>query len=307
VSEVGAAFSRRRRDAANAAAGFGGADREPRPVATFSSLPTGRTLIMGILNVTSDSFSDGGRWLRSEAAVAHGLELAAAGADIIDVGGESTRPGAQRVAVAEEQARVLPVIRSLAEQGLAVSIDTMNASTARLALEAGAIIVNDVSGALADPAMTVSVIAAAAPLVVSHWRGHSVDMNSRATYTDVVGEVVGELEYRVAELIVQGVSPSNLIVDPGLGFAKNAEHNWKVLGHLDRITAFGLPVVVGASRKGFLGELVEKGAPMDARDFPSAVVSALAAAAGAWAVRVHDVALTRSALAVSEAWKRGAE
>ncbi|PPF80581.1 dihydropteroate synthase [Subtercola sp. Z020] len=262
---------------------------------------------MGILNVTSDSFSDGGRWLRSEAAVAHGLELAGAGADIIDIGGESTRPGAERIAVAEEQARVLPVIRSLAERGLAISVDTMNASTARLALEAGAIIVNDVSGGLADPGMADAVIEAGAPLVVSHWRGHSVDMNSRATYTDVVGEVVGELEYRVAELIVQGVSPTNLIVDPGLGFAKNAEHNWKILGHLDRISAFGLPVVVGASRKGFIGELVEKGAPMDARDFPSAVVSALAAAAGAWAVRVHDVAMTRSALSVSEAWKRGAE
>lgn len=298
MSEVGAAFSRRRREAAGAESGA---------PARYAALPGGRTLIMGILNVTSDSFSDGGRWLRSEAAVAHGLELAAAGADIIDIGGESTRPGAERIAVAEEQARVLPVIRSLAERGLAISVDTMNASTARLALEAGALIVNDVSGGLADPGMADAVIEAGAPLVVSHWRGHSVDMNSRATYTDVVGEVVGELEYRVAELIVRGVSPTNLIVDPGLGFAKNAEHNWKILGHLDRISAFGLPVVVGASRKGFIGELVEKGAPMDARDFPSAVVSALAAAAGAWAVRVHDVAMTRSALSVSEAWKRGAE
>ncbi|RFA11321.1 dihydropteroate synthase [Subtercola boreus] len=262
---------------------------------------------MGILNVTSDSFSDGGRWLRTEAAVSHGLELAAAGADIVDVGGESTRPGALRVALAEEQARVLPVIRSLAEQGVAVSVDTMNASTARLAVEAGALIVNDVSGALADPQMTDTMIDLAVPLVVSHWRGHSDVMTSRATYNDVVADVVRELEYRVAELIVRGVDPSNILVDPGLGFAKNSEHNWKVLGHLSRFTDFGLPVVVGASRKGFVGELVEKGAPMDARDFPSAVIAALAAQQGAWAVRVHDVALTKSALVVAEAWKRGAE
>ncbi|RFA18571.1 dihydropteroate synthase [Subtercola boreus] len=261
---------------------------------------------MAILNVTSDSFSDGGRWLRAEAAVAHGLELAAAGADIIDVGGESTRPGAERIAVAEEQARVLPVIRNLAEQGLAVSVDTMNASTARLAVEAGALIVNDVSGGLADEAMTEAVISLDVPLIVSHWRGHSAIMNSKAVYGDVVAEVAAELEYRVAELIVRGVSPARLLVDPGLGFAKLSEHNWKVLGHLDRLTAFGLPVVVGASRKGFIGELVEEGAPMQARDFPSAVVAALAAQQGAWAVRVHDVETTKAALGVAEAWKRGA-
>ncbi|RFA12569.1 dihydropteroate synthase [Subtercola boreus] len=262
---------------------------------------------MGVVNVTSDSFSDGGRWLRTEAAVAHGLELAAAGADIVDIGGESTRPGAHRVAPAEEQARVLPVIRSLAEQGVAVSADTMNASTARLAVEAGAIIVNDVSGALADPDMISTMIALGVPLLVSHWRGHSDVMSSHATYDDVVSEVAHELEYRVAELIVRGVAPSNILVDPGLGFAKNSEHNWKVLGHLERLVAFGLPVVVGASRKRFVGELIEKGAPMDARDFPSAVIAALVAQHGAWAVRVHDVALTKSALVVAEAWKRGAE
>ena len=277
------------------------------PRASFDTLPRGRTLIMGILNVTSDSFSDGGRWLRAEAAVAHGLELVAAGADLVDIGGESTRPGAHRVPVAEEQARVLPVIRNLVEQGVAVSIDTMNASTARLAVEAGAIIVNDVSGALADEAMAGTVIDLGVPLVVSHWRGHSTVMNSLATYDDVVAEVVHELEYRVAELIVRGMSPSKLIVDPGLGFAKNSAHNWAILGHLARFGAFGLPIVVGASRKGFIGELVGTQSPMDARDFPSAVVAALAAQQGVWAVRVHDVAMTAAALTVAEAWKRGAE
>ncbi|MFC6174449.1 dihydropteroate synthase [Subtercola frigoramans] len=261
---------------------------------------------MGIVNVTTDSFSDGGRWLRSEAAIQHALELVAAGADLIDVGGESTRPGARRVPVAEEQHRVVPVIRELARRGVALSIDTMNASTARAAIEAGAILVNDVSGTASDPLMTPTIIELEAPIIVSHWRGHSDTMNSRAVYADVVAEVRAELEYQVAELVVRGVRIDRLLVDPGLGFAKNSEHNWKILGHLDALTSFGLPVVVGASRKRFIGELLPAGAAMEERDFGSAVAAALAAQAGAWAVRVHDIETTTAALAVAEAWKTGA-
>ncbi|CAN5214842.1 dihydropteroate synthase [soil metagenome] len=293
MSDAVAGFSRRRRPAGDL------------PPATFEGLPADRTLIMGVLNVTSDSFSDGGRWLRAEAAIAHALELVGAGADLIDVGGESTRPGARRVPVAEEQHRVIPVIRELAKRGIAMSIDTMNASTARAALEAGAIIVNDVSGTASDPEMTPTIIELGAPIIVSHWRGHSDTMNSRAVYTDVVADVRAELEYRVAELVVRGVGIDRLLVDPGLGFAKNSEHNWKILGHLDALTSFGLPVVIGASRKRFLGELTPEGAPVEDRDFASAVTAALAAQAGVWAVRVHDITSTKAALAVAESWKRG--
>lgn len=296
MTDVGAAFSRRRRPESILDV----------PVPSYDALPQGRTLIMGVLNVTTDSFSDGGRWLRAEAAVAHGLELAAAGADLIDVGGESTRPGARRVPVAEEQSRVVPVIQELARHGVAVSVDTMNASTAVAAIAAGAIIVNDVSGALSDAAMRETIIELNAPFIVSHWRGHSDSMNSKATYTNVVKEVAGELEYRVAELVVRGMNPERMLVDPGLGFAKNSDHNWAILGHLDRFIRIGLPLVVGASRKRFLGELVAEGAPMQERDFVSAVTAALAAQAGAWAVRVHDVDSTRQALSVAEKWKQGA-
>jgi dihydropteroate synthase len=296
VTDVGAAFSRRRRSTSAT---------EVAPP-KWETLPTGRTLIMGVLNVTTDSFSDGGRWLRSEAAIAHGVELAAAGADLIDVGGESTRPGARRIPVAEEQSRVIPVIGELARRGIAVSVDTMNASTAEAAVEAGALIVNDVSGGLSDEAMRDTIIRLDAPFLVSHWRGHSATMNSKAIYADVVKEVSHELEYRVAELVVRGVNPDKLLIDPGLGFAKNSEHNWKILGHLDRFTRIGLPVVIGASRKRFMGELVPEGAPMEDRDFVSAVTAALAAGAGAWAVRVHDVETTKAALAVAEQWKTGA-
>ncbi|UFS61236.1 dihydropteroate synthase [Subtercola endophyticus] len=270
-------------------------------------MPTGRTLIVGVLNVTTDSFSDGGRWLRSEAAIAHGLELAAAGADLVDIGGESTRPGARRVPVEEEQHRVIPVIEALARRGVAVSVDTMNSSTAEAAINAGAVIVNDVSGGLSDPLMTETIIRLDAPFVVSHWRGHSSEMNNKAVYGDVVAEVSGELEYRVAELVVRGVNPDKLMIDPGLGFAKNSEHNWKILGHLERFTRIGLPMMIGASRKRFLGELVPKGAPFEDRDFVSAVTAALAAQAGAWAVRVHDITSTKAALSVVEQWKRGAD
>ena len=265
-----------------------------------------RTLIMGILNVTPDSFSDGGRWSTLDAALEHAAELTAQGADLIDIGGESTRPGADRVAVAEEQRRVLPLVRELTRGGIAVSVDTMNASTALAAAHAGAAVINDVSGGLADPDMTRVAIETGLPFVVMHWRGHSAEMAAKARYSDVVADVRRELEYRVAELIVHGVDPAKIIVDPGIGFSKNAEHNWALLGNYGELASLGLPVLVAASRKGFLAPLVGAGAAPDARDAPSAVVAAIAAAQGAWAVRVHNVAETRSALDVADAWRRGA-
>ena len=265
-----------------------------------------RTLIMGILNVTPDSFSDGGRFDTLDAALEHAAELTAQGADLIDIGGESTRPGAERVPVAEEQRRVLPLVRELARGGIAVSVDTMNAATALAAAHAGAAVINDVSGGLADPDMTRVAIETGLPFVVMHWRGHSAEMAAKASYTDVVSDVRRELEYRVAELIVRGVDPAKIIVDPGIGFSKNAEHNWALLGHYGELASLGLPVLVAASRKGFLAPLVAEGAAPDARDAPSAVLAAIAASQGAWAVRVHNVAETRAALDVADAWRRGA-
>ncbi|MGD8193107.1 dihydropteroate synthase [Herbiconiux sp. P18] len=263
------------------------------------------TRIMGILNVTPDSFSDGGLWTDRAAAVKHALGMVERGADIIDVGGESTRPGAQRVAVSEERRRVLPVVRELTDRGVTVSIDTMNAATAAAALDAGATIVNDVSGGLADPEMDDLIVATDARFVVMHWRGHSDGMNDLARYDDVVEDVARDLEYRAAQLIVKGVSPDRLILDPGLGFAKTAEHNWALLGRLGRLVALGLPVLVGASRKRFLGDLLAGGATAAERDLASATVAALAVRDGAWGVRVHDVALTRQAVDVADAWNRG--
>jgi dihydropteroate synthase len=265
-----------------------------------------RTLIMGILNVTPDSFSDGGRWQNLDAALEHAAELTAQGADIIDVGGESTRPGATRVPVAEEQRRVLPLVRELARGGIAVSVDTMNAATALAAAHAGAAVINDVSGGLADADMTRVVIETGLPFVVMHWRGHSAEMAAKADYADVVAEVRQELEYRAAELIVRGVDPAKLIIDPGIGFAKNADHNWALLGHYSELASLGLPVLVAASRKGFLAPLVASEAAPDARDAPSAIIAAIAAAQGAWAVRVHNVRETRAALDVADALRRGA-
>jgi dihydropteroate synthase len=266
----------------------------------------GRTKIMGILNVTPDSFSDGGRFAGLDEALEHAAALIAHGADMIDIGGESTRPGAARVPVDEELRRVLPVIRELSQAGIAVSIDTMNAVTAAAAAEAGAALINDVSGGLADPDMTRVVIETGLPFVVMHWRGHSADMNSAAVYGDVVTEVRRELELRAAELIVRGVDPAKLILDPGLGFAKRSEHNWQLLGRIEELTSLGLPVLIGASRKRFIGELLPAGVPPEERDFPSTIVAALAASRGVWAVRVHNVAEARAALDVSDAWRWGA-
>lgn len=263
------------------------------------------TLVMGVVNVTPDSFSDGGRYEDAATAVAHGLRLRAQGADILDVGGESTRPGADRVGPAVEQRRVLPVVRALAEAGAVVSIDTMNASTAVAAVEAGARIVNDVSGGMADPDMLQAVAGTGADIVLQHWRGHSADMYARAVYGDVVAEVMAELRGRVAAAAEAGIPPSRVVVDPGIGFGKRGEQNWETLRGLGRFVGMGSRVLVGTSRKRFLAEMLA-GDPADAseerRDLATAVTSVLAAQAGAWAVRVHDVAGTRDALMVAERW-----
>ncbi|WP_411699370.1 dihydropteroate synthase [Conyzicola sp.] len=265
-----------------------------------------RPRIMGILNVTPDSFSDGGRYDSVDDAIAHGAALHEQGADIIDVGGESTRPGAVRVAPDEEQRRVLPVVRELSDRGIRVSIDTLNSSTARLAVEAGAAVINDVSGGMADPEMFRTVAALDADYIVSHWRGHGENMNDLATYNEVVGDVRTEIQRRVAELIVWGVDERRIVIDPGLGFAKTSTHNWKLLGNLDRLESLGYPVLIGASRKRFLADLLPGDATTDDRDPATAVISALAAQAGVWGVRVHDVETTKAALAVWTAWEKGA-
>lgn len=261
------------------------------------------TLIMGIVNVTPDSFSDGGRFAASDAAVARGVELRDAGAAIVDVGGESTRPGAAPVDPADEQARVLPVVTALVQEGVAVSIDTKNASTARAAVGAGAQLINDVSGGLADPGMARVVVETGARYAVMHWRG-GADVDP--SFRDVVAEVRAELKTRVAELVVAGVDPAKIVLDPGLGFGKDASHNWALLAHLDEIASLGHGVLVGASRKRFIGALLPDDAPMEDRDLPTAVISALVARQGAWAVRVHDVASTRLALDAAERVLTGA-
>jgi dihydropteroate synthase len=262
-----------------------------------------RTLIMGVLNVTPDSFSDGGRWQDPDAAIAHGVAMAQAGAGIVDVGGESTRPGAVTVAPRDELERVLPVVRELVARGITVSIDTMHASTAMAAVEAGAQIVNDVSGGLADEGMARVVAETGVHFVAMHWRGGA---DVQAGYRDVVADVRTELKNRVAQLMVAGVSPEKIILDPGLGFAKDAVHNWQLLGRLDELASLGHGILIGASRKRFIGALLPEGAPMEDRDPPTAVISALAARSGVWAVRVHDVPATRLALDVWERWQDGA-
>ncbi len=249
---------------------------------------------MGVLNVTPDSFSDGGCFADTPSAVAHGLAMAAAGADYVDVGGESTRPGADRVDAAEECRRVVPVISELTQAGVRVSVDTMRAEVAEAALEAGAVLVNDVSGGQADAGMARLVADAGVPWVLMHWRGHSREMYAAARYGDVVTEVRAELTARVEDVVAAGVSPSQLVLDPGLGFAKRAEHNWALLAGLDRLIDLGLPVLVGASRKTFLGRLLADAdgtvRPAEQRDAASLATTVLAAEAGAWGVRVHDAA-----------------
>nr|WP_308129223.1 dihydropteroate synthase [Actinoplanes polyasparticus] len=259
-------------------------------------------VVMGILNVTPDSFSDGGKYTDVEAAVRHGIELHGAGADIVDVGGESTRPGAQRVDAGTEIARVVPVIERLARAGVPLSIDTTRAEVARAALEAGAVVINDVSGGLADRGMATVAAEAGCPWILMHWRGHSRRMTELAVYSDVVSEVRAELLERVGEALAAGVDPAQVILDPGLGFAKTAEHNWALSAHLDVLVGLGYPVLFGASRKTYLGRLLAgpdgTPRPVEEREAATLATSVLAVAAGAWGVRVHDVTATADALAV---------
>jgi dihydropteroate synthase len=264
----------------------------------------GRCRVVGVVNVTPDSFSDGGAFEDADSAVKHGLELARAGADVIDVGGESTRPGASRVTAEEEQRRVLPVVTALAAAGVVVSIDTMRTSTAAAALAAGARLVNDVSGGLADADLPRLVADAGVPYVVMHWRGHSTDMGRQAFYADVVADVCSELRQRIDVVVAAGVDLDQVIIDPGIGFAKTAAHNWALIGHLHAVMALGRPVLVGASRKSFLGALLSDDAeprPVVDRDDATTAITALAAAAGAWAVRVHDARASADAVRVAAA------
>ncbi len=264
------------------------------------------TLVMAVLNVTPDSFSDGGLWADVERAVEQGAALASQGADIVDVGGESTRPGATRPSVDEELSRVLPVIAGLRERGVTTSIDTMRAEVARVCVSAGASIVNDVSGGLADAEMAPVVAETGVPFVAMHWRGHSDTMNAAAIYDDVVAEVVAHLWTRIEDLVAQGVAAEQIIVDPGFGFAKDAHHNWTLFAGLPEVIALGHRVLVGASRKRFLGELPGiEAIPAAQRDVATAATSLLAAQVGTWAVRVHDVPSTVQALGVLEMVRRG--
>jgi len=269
-----------------------------------------RCLVMGVLNVTPDSFSDGGEWYEADAAIAHGLELIAQGADIVDVGGESTRPGARRITQEEELRRIGPVVTELAKAGVPVSIDTMRAAVAEFALDAGAHLVNDVSGGLADPQMPHLVAAAGVGYVIVHWRGYSHDMYARAVYTDVVREVRDELGRRVEAVVAAGVDPGHIVLDPGLGFGKRQEHNWPLLAHvadLGTLAGGTFPVLVGASRKRFLGTLLAAPdgtpRPFGGSDGATVAITALAAAAGVWCVRVHQVPFNADAVRVAAAWR----
>lgn len=266
-----------------------------------------RPLVMGVVNVTPDSFSDGGRFDQVDTAVAHALSLLAEGADLLDIGGESTRPGATRPLVSEELSRVVPVITELVARGALVSVDTMRAEVAEAALAAGAVVVNDVSGGLADPDLLRVVAEHRAAYVAMHWRAHSTEMQTRALYDDVVADVLDELRQRVDAAVAAGVGLDRLAVDPGLGFAKDADHNWELLRHLDALEDLALPVLVGASRKSFLGSLLAEpdGTPraLDEREDAGVAVSTLAAVAGAWCLRVHDVRRTVDALKVVARWE----
>jgi dihydropteroate synthase len=281
----------------------------PTPPRYVAGLPQpARCLVMGVVNVTPDSFSDGGIWLEPAAAISHGLAMSGAGADLVDVGGESTRPGAERPSVDDELARVIPVVTELSGRGVVVSVDTMRAQVARQAVAAGASAVNDVSGGLADPAMLGTVADLEVPYIVMHWRAHSTTMQDLATYDDVVIDVCRELAERVDAALAAGIARERIAVDPGLGFAKTGEHNWELLGRFDSLLELGFPVLIGASRKAFLGRLLAtddgQQRSVTARDDASAATSALAAAAGAWCVRVHGVAPSLDAVRVASRWAR---
>lgn len=264
--------------------------------------PIGRTRVMGVINVTPDSFSDGGQWMDPVTAIQHGFDMAEAGADIIDVGGESTRPGAIRIDEDEELRRVIPVIRALAAEGVQVSVDTMRSAIAAQAVDAGAALINDVSGGRADAHMLDVAVDRGVPIVLMHWRGHSVTMQNLAVYDDVVGEVVSELTEQVDAAVAAGVPRSHIVVDPGLGFSKTGEHNWTVLANLPAFMELGFPLLVAASRKRFLGEFLAapdgEQRPTDDREAATLALSTISALAGAWAVRVHEPRATADAVRV---------
>jgi dihydropteroate synthase len=278
--------------------------RPPRYVDGLPRPP--RTLVMGVLNVTPDSFSDGGRYLDPARALRHGRRLVAAGADLVDVGGESTRPGADRPGPDEEADRVLPVVTALAAEGVAVSVDTMRASVAEQAVGAGAVLVNDVSGGRADDDMLPVVARLGAAYVLMHWRAHSREMQQHTEYGDVVEDVITELRDQLDAAVEAGIEPDRIAVDPGIGFSKTADQNWDVLGHLERLHELGHPVLVAASRKRFLGVLLSDAAgglrPADLREDGTTATSALAATAGAWCVRTHSVGPTLDAVRVAARW-----
>lgn len=272
-------------------------------------LVPGRTRVMGVVNVTPDSFSDGGQYLSQDAAIAHGRRLAAEGAEILDVGGESTRPGARKIDTAEECERIIGVIETLAAEGHIVSVDTVNAVTARTAIIAGATIVNDVSGSLADPEMPRVIAESDALYVCQHMRGTPETMSSLTSYDDVVAEVRGELTERITGLTRAGVRSEQLILDPGIGFAKDAPHNWELLARLGEIEELGFPLLVGTSRKRFLAEIVppERATDPRERDAATTALTALLARRRTWGVRVHDAAAARDAIRAVEAWREAAK
>jgi dihydropteroate synthase len=260
-----------------------------------------RTLVMGVLNVTPDSFSDGGQFDDTEIAISHALQMIEDGADIIDIGGESTRPGSERISVQVELDRVLPVIAGLVDSGVAISIDTMRAEVARAAIEAGACMINDVSGGKSDPEMLSYVSTLTVPYILMHWRGPSNIMNTLTDYSDVVADVTSEISKQVDLAVAAGIARERIAVDPGIGFAKTVDQNWPILKHLDVLEGLGLPILMGASRKKFLGELLAKDGVVrdsDERESATTAISTLMAARGLWAVRVHDVKPTRDAIAV---------
>jgi len=273
--------------------------------------PKAKPLVMGVLNITPDSFSDGNLYSSLDAALDHARLLAISGADIIDIGGESTRPGAERITVQEEQTRVLPVIKRIVEAGLGVrlSIDTMNAATAREAVALGVSIINDVSGGLADPEMFSVAAETKATLVISHWRGHSNIMNTLNSYQDVAVEVAQELQLKVDAAVLSGVSRENIVIDPGLGFAKDMKQNWQLVARLDEIEKLGLPVLVGASRKRFIAGALDEVEPntvsMERRDVATAVLTALLMQRKLWGVRVHNVLSTVDAISIVGALHEG--
>lgn len=266
-----------------------------------------RTLVMGVLNVTEDSFSDGGLWADADAAIAHAFDMVAEGADILDVGGESTRPGSARVPERVELERVVPVVRALADAGVAVSVDTTRATVAEASIAGGASWINDVSGGLADPAMLPAVADGGCGYITMHWRGHATEMDSRAVYTDVVAEVRDELAERRDAALAAGIDAGRLVLDPGFGFAKTGDHNWALLAHLDALMALGFPLLVAVSRKRFLGSLLADAdgpRPPRERDDATAALTALAARRGVWGVRTHSVRQHRDAIEVVERLRR---